>query len=165
MLWIPIAIFIYVAIGAVGLMYIKRDNEFRYAELGEMLAWTSLVLWPITLTVWMMTRPDEQLQDLVSKKTHADFKKFMRERKHADYQPLKHLSQTSPEKPMELGHKPEEFRDHHLEDLIENKEWMEAIRTANDMLRFAREQQETDRVEAYVKYIKKIKEDRRIDSQ
>jgi hypothetical protein len=57
-----------------------------------------------------------------------------------------------------------EFRDYHLEDLINQKEWMEALRTANDMLRFAREQQEDARVVAYDRYIKEIKDQRQKDA-
>jgi hypothetical protein len=85
----------------------------------------------------------------------------MRERKRLDSDLLAGLDRrTTPDKPLELGQEPE-FRDLHLEELINSGNYNEAMRTANDMLRFAREQQEENRVSAYQRYINQIMDKRR----
>lgn len=156
-----IGIIIYLAIGVGTMVWIQRDNEFRYAEGAAIFAYGSIVLWPVMALLWYYLRPSEQIQDLAAAKSHADFKRFMRERKRSEGDLLSRLDKkTSPDEPLELGREPA-FRDYHLEELIESGNLNEAMRTANDMLRFAREQQEQDRVAAYQRYINKIMDKRR----
>ncbi|HEX9744801.1 MAG TPA: hypothetical protein VGB30_05185 [bacterium] len=155
--WTLIGILVYLAAGVGVMLWIRQDNEFRYADTGDMLAYVSIVLWPVTAILWVFTRPEEQLQNLDAKKTHQDFRNFMKERKEKG-DLLENLKATTVENPLELQKVESEFRDYHIEELMDKKEWMEALRTSNDMLRFAREQQEYDRVIAYEGYVKRIKE-------
>jgi len=156
---------IYLGIGFALMLWIRRDNEFREWELGEMLAYVSIVLWPMSALLYVGLRPEEQLDDLAAKKTYQDFKNFMRQRKRGEGDLFAKLDkQTSPGKPLEIADARDEYRDYHLEDLINQKKWFEALRTANDMLRFAREQQEYTRAAAYESYIREIKDKRREDS-
>jgi len=152
---------VYVGIGIGLMLWIRRDNEFRMMETIDLYAYGSIILWPILAPLYYFLRPPEQVEDLAAKKSHQDFKNFMRQRKRLDSDLLRTLDkQTSPDTPFEIAGE-EEFRDMHLEGLINAGEWQEAMRTANDMLRFAREQQEFRRIEAYERYIKDIK-DRRL---
>ncbi len=164
MTWFIAAIF-YLLVGVGLMVWIKRDNEFRYSEAGEILAYSAIVFWPVAALLWAVTRPPEQIEDLGAKKTYQDFKSFMRQRKPGESDlGAKLAGRTTPDKPLEIGEEEQpEFKDLHLEGLISKKEYMEALRTANDMLRFAREQQEHVRIEAYEKYIKEIKDKRRDD--
>jgi hypothetical protein len=108
--------------------------------------------------MWYFMRPEPTYQDLAAKKSHQDFKNFMKTRKAKDQDILGRLDQrTRPDKPLEIQDAFDAYRDHHLEELIAQGAWQDAIRTANDMLRFAREQQEEARVAAYERYIKDIK--------
>lgn len=154
---------VYLGIGFGLMLWIQHDNEFREMPGGDILAYGSVLLWPIFATLYYFLRPAEKLEDLASKKTYQDFKNFMKERGRLDSDLLSKLDKsTKPDEPYEIGGElKEEFRDYHLEDLMNNSEWMEALRTANDMLRFAREQQEYTRVMAYERYIKEIKDRRR----
>jgi hypothetical protein len=156
---ILLVVIVYIGIGVGVMLWIKRDKEFRNMETGDALAYGSILFWPITAIIYLALRPPEQIQDLAAKKSYQDFKQFMRDRKSIDADHMTKLDRaTTPDKPFEVTiTEQEEFRDHHLEDLIKASEWMEATRTANDMLRFAREQQEYNRVEAYEKYLKEIK--------
>lgn len=157
-----IFILVYLAIGFGIMLWIQHDNEFRESELGPPLAYGSVVLWPIAAVLWLLMRPHEQLEDLASRKTYHDFKRFMRERGRLDQDLLSRLEKaTRPDKPMEIADAREQYRDYHLEELINSSKWMEALRTANDMLRFAREQQEFGRAAAYEQYIRELKEKRR----
>jgi hypothetical protein len=157
-----LAVIVYIGIGVALMFWIRRDNEFRYSEIGDMLAYGSIILWPITALLWLATRPPEQLQDLAAKKTYQDFRNFMKTRKAAEGDFLKNLDKYKPgEKVFEIEDKTAGFQDLHLESLIESGEWQEALRTANDMLRFAREQQEYARATAYERYIKEIKDRRK----
>jgi len=159
-----IIVIVYLGIGAAAMLWIKKDNEFRYSEIADILAYSSIVFWPVTAPLWYFTRPPEQLQDLAAKKTYQDFKNFMKSRKASDADFLKHLDSYKPgEKTFEIDDKSAGFQDVHLESLIQKGEWQEALRTANDMLRFAREQQEHARVAAYEMYIREIKEKRKSD--
>jgi hypothetical protein len=149
----------YLAIGIWGLFWVKEDNELRLADFGDIFAYLSVVLWPIVLPIWLLVRPGQQVEDLAAKKNYKDFKRFMRERSKFDMDLRSKLDKaTTPEKPMEISDAREDFRDYHLEELIRGGEWQEALRTANDMLRFAKEQQENARVAVYDRYIKEIKE-------
>ena len=166
MAWILVIVIIYLAVGVALMAWIRRDNEFREAETADIFSYGSIVLWPILVPLWAVTRPPEQLEDLGAKKTHQDFRNFMRQRKRGEGDMWRGLEKrlerrTTPERPLELGVDGPEFRDLHLEGLIEDGKYQEALRTANDMLRFAREQQEHGRVAAYERYIKEIKERRR----
>ncbi len=155
---------VYIGIGIGFMLWIKRDNEFRMMESIDLYAYGSIVLWPVLAPLYYFLRPPEQIEDLGVKKSHQDFKNFMRQRKRLDADLLSTLDkQTSPDKPFEISGAEGEFRDMHLEDLINAREWQEALRTANDMLRFAREQQEHNRIEAYDRYIKEIKDKRVVD--
>jgi len=157
-----ILVLVYLGIGFGLMLWIQHDNEFREMPGGDILAYGSVLLWPILAPLYYFLRPPEQLQDLASKKTYQDFKNFMKERGRLDSDLLSKLEATKPDEPYEIGGElKSEFKDYHLEELINNSEWMEALRTANDMLRFAREQQEHARVEAYERYIKEIKDRRR----
>lgn len=160
---------VYLGIGVWAMTWIRADNQFRMSEAGDLFAYGSIFLWPISLILWLATRPPEQLEDLAAKKTYQDFKNFMKKRGvrdlDLDASLKKYAKQTSSDKPYEISEAEKEFRDYHLEDLIKQKEWMEALRTANDMLRFAREQQEEPRVAAYERYIREIKDQRRDDMQ
>ena len=161
-----IGIIIYLGIGVALMYWIKRDSEFREMSTKEMLAYGSIVLWPIFATLYALLKPPEALEDRAAKTSYQDFKNFMRTRKPSDGDLLKNLDKykrTSPDKPMEITGTEEEFRDHHLEELINTGEYQEALRTANDMLRFAREQQEYGRVAAYERYIIEIKKKRSTD--
>jgi hypothetical protein len=159
--WIILAV-VYLGIGFGLMLWINHDNEFREMPGGDILAYGSVFLWPIFAPIYYFLRPPEQLEDLASKKTYQDFKNFMRERGRLDSGLLSKLEATKPDEPYEIGGElKDEFRDYHLEELINDGEWMEALRTANDMLRFAREQQEHTRVMAYERYIKEIKDRRR----
>jgi hypothetical protein len=159
---IIIIILIYLGIGFGIMLWIRRDSEFREWATAETLAYGSVVLWPIFGPLYYYLRPPEQLEDLASKKTYQDFKRFMRERGRIDRDLLSKLDRaTKPEEPYEIAEEAIAFRDYHLEDLINQGEWMEALRTANDMLRFAREQQEQARMVAYERYIREIKDRRR----
>lgn len=160
---ITVLIIIYLGIGIYVMIWIKKDDEFRYAPMANFLSYSSIILWPLTAILWTYTKPEEQLQDLAAQKSYADFKRFMRERKRGEGDLLSKLDKrTQPDKPLELG-KESTFRDFHLEELINSGNYHEAMRTANDMLRFAREQQENDRVVAYQKYIKEIQDRRRAE--
>ena len=159
--WILIIVIIYLAVGVGIMLWIRRDNEFREAATGDIFSYGSIVLWPVLAPLWAAFRPPEQLEDLAAKKTYQDFKNFMRERRRFDGDLLSSLEKTTPEEPLEIGMEEAEFRDHHLEELIDQSQFQEALRTANDMLRFAREQQEHARVAAYERYIKEIKDKRR----
>jgi len=155
---VVLIVFVYIAIGIGVMFWIQKDNEFRHSEAAQLLAYGSIVLWPIFGIVWLATRPPEQVTDLAAKKSYQDFKNFMRSRRNLDTSLLSKLDKaTTPEDPLHIKQE-EEFRDYHLEELIEAKQWQEATRTANDMLRFAREQMEFQRVEAYERYVKRIKE-------
>jgi uncharacterized membrane protein YciS (DUF1049 family) len=157
----------YLGIGIWIMTWIRSDNQFRMSEMADLFAYGSIILWPIAAPLWLLLRPPEQLQDLAAKKSYQDFKNFMRSRSSAEKDLFtsidKYAKKTSPETPYEIKESGQEFRDYHLEELIYQKEWMEALRTANDMLRFAREQQEEARVVVYEKYIKDIKDKRRED--
>jgi hypothetical protein len=160
-IWIIIAIIVYLGIGVGCLLWVQKDNEFRDASGVELYMYGSIILWPLLAPLWYYLRPSEQIQDLAAAKSHDDFKKFMRERKRLDQDILARLDQrTSPDKPLEIGQE-ETFRDLHLEELINSGNWNEAMRNANDMLRFAREQQEEARVVAYQRYMKEIMDRRR----
>jgi hypothetical protein len=161
-IWIIVAIIIYLGIGVYAMMWIQKDNEFRNTESVTLFASGSIILWPLMWPLWTMLRNPEQLQDLGRKKSHEDFKDFMKTRKRGDQDILGRLDQrTAPDKPLEIGTDVEEFRDLHLEELINHGDLNEAMRTANDMLRFAREQQEAARVAAYQRYINQIMDKRR----
>jgi uncharacterized membrane protein YciS (DUF1049 family) len=159
---------IYIGIGVWIMVWIRTDNQFRMSEMVDILAYGSIILWPITALMWLSMRPPEQLDDLGAKKSYQDFKNFMRSRRGLDTDLLssidKYAKKTTGTDPYEITTAQPEFRDFHLEELIQKKEWMEALRTANDMLRFAREQQEETRVTAYEVYIKEIKDKRRSDN-
>jgi hypothetical protein len=158
--WLIVSI-IYLGIGVGVMLWIQKDNEFREASGADMFAYGAIILWPVLGPLWYYLRPPEQIQDLAASKTYADFKNFMKARKHIDSDLLSKLDkQTSPDQPLALK-QGEEWHDKHLEDLIESGNWNEAMRTANDMLRFSREQQEAERVEAYTRYIKLIMDRRR----
>jgi len=162
-IWIIIAIIVYLGIGVTCMLWIQKDNEFRYAQGVEMYTYGSIILWPLLAPLWYYLRPAEQVQDLGAAKSHADFKKFMRERKRLDTDLLAKLDKrTTPGSPLELAQEAT-FRDLHLEELINSGNYNEAMRTANDMLRFAREQQENDRVVSYQKYVKDIQDRRRAE--
>lgn len=166
MSWILIIVIIYLVVGVVLMTWIRRDNEFRESETGDLFSYGSIVLWPIMAPLWLVARPPEQLEDLAARKTHQDFRNFMRRRKRGEGDMWSSLERrlekkTSPGEPLELGVEEPEFRDFHLEELIEAGKYQEALRTANDMLRFAREQQEHTRVAAYERYVKEIKDRRR----
>ena len=157
-----IIVLVYLGIGFAVMMWIQRDNEFRESEMVDFYAYGSVILWPVLGPVWLGVRPDERLEDLASKKTYHDFKRFMKERKGFDQDLLSRLEKSAePDEPMTIRAQPVDFRDYHLEELIEQSKWMEGLRTANDMLRFAREQQENERVAAYERYIREIKDKRR----
>jgi hypothetical protein len=159
--YVFIGIIVYMAVGVGLMLWMRHDNEFRMMESIDIFSYGSIILWPVLVPLYIFLRPPEQLEDLAAKKSHQDFKNFMRQRKHLDTDLLAKLDkQTSPDQPYEISGATEEFRDHHLEDLIHGCEWQEAMRTANDMLRFAREQQEYSRIEAYERYIKEIKDKR-----
>lgn len=142
----------------------RSDNQFRMSEMADVLTYGSIILWPVTSLLWLSLRPPEQLDDLGLKKSYQDFKNFMQSRSRIDTDLLssldKHAKKTTGDQPYEITSAQPDFRDFHLEELILKKEWMEALRTANDMLRFAREQQEEARVIAYEAYIKEIKDKR-----
>jgi hypothetical protein len=160
-IWWLVGIILYIGVGGAVMMWIQKDNEFRSAEGVDIFAYGSLILWPLMALLWYYLRPPEQIQDLAAAKSHADFKKFMRERRRLDQDLLAKLDKrTTPELPYEIG-QGEGYRDHPLEDLIEAGNYQEAMRTANDMLRFAKEQQEHERVAAYQRYIKQIQDKRR----
>ena len=161
MAWLIIIIIVYLGAGVGVMLWIRKDNEFREAPGVELYAYGSIALWPVLGPLWYYTRPPEQIQDLAAAKSFADFQRFMKERKKGDQDLLARLDKrTSPDKPLELG-QGEEYRDLHLEDLINSGNYNEAMRTANDMLRFAREQQEGARVVAYQRYINLIMDRRR----
>ncbi|MCX6647747.1 MAG: hypothetical protein NTY09_15520 [bacterium] len=159
---------VYVGIGVWAMTWIKTDNLFRMSEIADILAYGSVILWPVTIIAWLAARPPEKLEDLAAKKSHQDFKNFMKQRGVKDFDLdaslKKYAKKTSSDKPYEIAEAEVDFRDYHLEDLINQKEWMDALRTANDMLRFAREQQEDARVVAYDRYIREIKDKRRDDA-
>lgn len=159
---------IYIGIGVWIMVWMRSDNQFRMSEMADVLTYGSIILWPITALLWLSLRPPEQLDDLGIKKSYQDFKNFMRSRSRLDSDLLssidKYTKKTTGDEPYEITSTQPEFRDFHLEELIRKKEWMEALRTANDMLRFAREQQEEARVTAYEVYIKEIKDKRRDDA-
>ena len=160
-------IVVYVVIGTVLMLWIKRDSEFRNMDTSDFLAYGSIIFWPITAILYMVFRSPEALDDQAAKSTYQDFANFMRERKASDTDFMKHVDsfkKTSPDDPLELqGGTGEEYRDHHIEELMNTGAYQEALRTANDMLRFAREQQEYGRVEAYERYIFEIKKKRSAD--
>jgi hypothetical protein len=159
---------VYLGIGVWAMTWIKTDNQFRMSEMADIFAYGSIILWPVTCLVWLAARPPERLEDLAAKKSHQDFKNFMKERGVKDFDLdaslKKYAKKTSSDKPYEIAEVEKDFRDYHLEALISQKEWMEALRTANDMLRFAREQQEEARVVAYDRYIREIKDQRQKDT-
>lgn len=156
---------VYVGIGVGIMSWIRSDNQFRMSDMIDIFAYGSIILWPVTILLWLATRPPEQLEDLAAKKSYQDFKNFMKKRgvrdMDLDSSLKKYANKTSSDNPYEIVEVEKEFKDLHLEMLIQQKEWMEALRTANDMLRFAREQQEESRVVAYERYIKEIKDKRR----
>jgi len=163
--WILLIVVIYLGIGFGLMSWIKRDSEFRMMEGIDLYAYGSIVLWPVMALLYYYLRPPEALDDLAAKKSHQDFKNFMRQRKKDEGDLMSSLNKkTSPDDPYEIKDSKDEYRDLHIEELINMKEWQEALRTSNDMLRFAREQQEHVRVEVYEQYIKEIKEKRRIES-
>ncbi len=154
---------IYLGIGAACMLWIKRDSEFRNMGTADLLGYGSIVLWPIFTPLYYFMRPDEALKDLAAKGSYTDFRNFMKSRKASDSDFGKSIDKyrkTSPDSPLELMTEEQQYKDLHLEELINNSEWQEAMRTANDMLRFAREQQEYTRVKAYEQYINDIKEKR-----
>ncbi len=161
MIWIYVIV--WVAIGLAVLIWIRKDNEFRHSDIADFYAFGSLIFWPLTAPGWLFGRPSEQVEDLSVKKTHQDFKNFMKTRKVSDGDFFKHLDLHKSDKTVEIGGDEPDFQDLHLEEIIGKKQWQEALRTANDMLRFSREQQEHSRVLAYERYIKVIKDKRRDD--
>jgi len=163
---IIIGIIIYLGIGVALMMWIKHDAEFREMGTSDMLAYGSIIFWPILALLYSIMRPPEALEDKAAEGTHDDFKNFMRDRKASDTDFMKHVDQfkkTSPDDPLHIDSTDEEYRDQHLEELINTASYQEALRTANDMLRFAREQQEYGRVVAYERYIFEIKKKRSAD--
>lgn len=160
MLWV-IIIVIYIGVGIGVMLWVQRDNEFREAPGIELYTFGSIVFWPVLGPLWYYTRPPEQVQDLAASKSFADFQRFMKERKKGDQDLLSGLDRrTTPDKPLEIRQETE-YRDLHLEELINSGNYHEAMRTANDMLRFAREQEEGARVMAYTRYINMIMDRRR----
>jgi len=159
-IWIGVLIYVVIGIGI--LVWIKNDNEFRHSDTAELLAWVSIIMWPAAAIIWLAMRPEEQIHDLGLKKSHQDFKNFMRQRRADDADFMKHIRSTTPDNPMKIGDA-SDYHDYPLEELIEKGEWQEALRTSNDMLRFAKEQQEMERVVAYERYIKDIKQKRQDD--
>ncbi len=154
---------VYLGIGVAIMFWIKRDSEFRGMGTADLLAYGSIILWPLFGILYVLMKPQEQLDDLAAKKSVQDFKNFMRTRKasESDFgKSIDKYKKTAPDAPLELVKPEEEFRDYHLEELINACEWMEALRTANDMLRFAREQQEHQRIDSYERYIREIKDKR-----
>jgi len=162
---ILIIIIVYLGIGIGAMFRIRQDSEFREMETVSLFAYGSIILWPILWPLYELTKSPEQLEDLGAKKTYQDFKNFMRTRKKSDMDLFTRLDKaTSPDKPIEISDERDDYRDYPLEELISQGKWMEALRTANDMLRFAREQQEHGRALAYERYIFEIKEKRRQES-
>ncbi|MFH1676995.1 MAG: hypothetical protein ABIC40_08205 [bacterium] len=166
MIWlIIIGIIVYLGVGIYAMSWIRKDNEFRNSEIIDFYSYGSIILWPITWLMWANFRPSEQLQDLAAKKSYQDFKNFMRSRKKGEGDLFSRFEKTAPDKPLDItaGKREITYRDYNIEELMEKGQYQEALRTANDMLRFAREQLESDRMAAYEKYIKEIKQKRRAE--
>ena len=81
--------------------------------------------------LWYYLRPPEAILETWRRKSHADFKKFMRERRRLDQVPSARLDKrTTPEKPLEIGSADPNYRDLHLEELINSGNYNEAMRNA-----------------------------------